>query len=525
MNTLTLSIRTHITAMVMAALMLVGMIAFAPQAQASSFGNAVSLMNKLEDQISSYRSKNFAATPQVRGESTSVAEMQALIAELMERVADLQARLEAVQGNGLANNNLEIGDPVWTTYALNVRSNPGGKIVGQAVVGDTGVVTAGPESNNGYTWWYVEYDSGLSGWSAVNWLRELPGSRAEDGDIGYDAYILRVDGTCDQVGNLCIELGLDNDIFTVDVNDIEANSINDGFAANFKFEMDITANAGDLHIHEDSFQVSASIGEKADYMYDEDVVSNVDIDTTADNDSNYYVVKKGTTEKFEIELFYDPVVETRYMATLYGFDFRLESSDLYTVDFFPDRPATEFIEISGLDYTDWLNQVEDEESEAEEVVYTDDYEVTQVDETLTAGELGHPGYMIFSPGESKRTLAFNEIAIIGGPNVLPWNQFKTLIFKANGDEFKRVYLNEKIDWEYVSTKHGEGYVASIGDDNDLDIAAAQKRVDVTLKPEDDATNKTWTIFFPEGGIVADESSRGLINLGDEDEVFTFKVAK
>ncbi|TSC86911.1 MAG: hypothetical protein G01um10148_16 [Parcubacteria group bacterium Gr01-1014_8] len=73
-----------------------------------------------------------------------------------------------------------IGDKVKATDTLNVREAPslGASIVGKALRGTTGVVTNGPQSADGYTWWQVKWDGsgflpGVTGWSAENYLQKI----------------------------------------------------------------------------------------------------------------------------------------------------------------------------------------------------------------------------------------------------------------------------------------------------------------------------------------------------------------
>ena len=61
---------------------------------------------------------------------------------------------------------------VESTADLNVRSGPSlDHSVGATVsAGTRGVVTAGPQSADGYQWWHVEWSDGNEGWSVVEYL-------------------------------------------------------------------------------------------------------------------------------------------------------------------------------------------------------------------------------------------------------------------------------------------------------------------------------------------------------------------
>jgi parallel beta-helix repeat protein len=67
-----------------------------------------------------------------------------------------------------------VGDQVRTTANLKVREGPG---LGHTIVsivpeGALGQILGGPVEADGYTWWDVDYDIGVRGWSAEDWLEE-----------------------------------------------------------------------------------------------------------------------------------------------------------------------------------------------------------------------------------------------------------------------------------------------------------------------------------------------------------------
>jgi hypothetical protein len=70
----------------------------------------------------------------------------------------------------------EAGDRVRTTANLHVREGPG---LGYALIdtmpeGTLGQIVDGPVEADGYVWWDVNYDTGIRGWSAENWLEKTP---------------------------------------------------------------------------------------------------------------------------------------------------------------------------------------------------------------------------------------------------------------------------------------------------------------------------------------------------------------
>ncbi len=68
-----------------------------------------------------------------------------------------------------------IGDRTQVTASLtNVRSTPGGTIIGEQSRGSLGTVIEGPVTVADYIWWKINYDIGVDGWSAGNLLGKAP---------------------------------------------------------------------------------------------------------------------------------------------------------------------------------------------------------------------------------------------------------------------------------------------------------------------------------------------------------------
>jgi hypothetical protein len=57
-----------------------------------------------------------------------------------------------------------IGSKVQTIGSANVRKTPGGATNGTQPAGAQGVVSAGPQTANGFPWWSVNFTTGPSGW-------------------------------------------------------------------------------------------------------------------------------------------------------------------------------------------------------------------------------------------------------------------------------------------------------------------------------------------------------------------------
>ena len=70
-----------------------------------------------------------------------------------------------------AQSGFQIGDHVRTKVQLKCRTSPLIPLVDDntiwlAPMQSTGVITGGPQSGSGYTWWKIKYDVGIEGWSA-----------------------------------------------------------------------------------------------------------------------------------------------------------------------------------------------------------------------------------------------------------------------------------------------------------------------------------------------------------------------
>ena len=74
------------------------------------------------------------------------------------------------------------GDRVKTSANLNARATPSikGDIVGEEPKGSLGTIVAGPTNAGGYTWWQIDYDNNISGWSADTYLVEVSTPPSEE---------------------------------------------------------------------------------------------------------------------------------------------------------------------------------------------------------------------------------------------------------------------------------------------------------------------------------------------------------
>ncbi len=81
--------------------------------------------------------------------------------------------------NGLlAQNKFNIGDKVQANANLNVRSSysTSASLVTTETAGSQGTVASGPQSGSSYTWWYVNWSNGYSGWSVQDGLDKVQAS-------------------------------------------------------------------------------------------------------------------------------------------------------------------------------------------------------------------------------------------------------------------------------------------------------------------------------------------------------------
>jgi hypothetical protein len=69
-----------------------------------------------------------------------------------------------------SSSKFSVGDRVKTTDVVNVRNSANGSVLGTQALGALGTVVSGGTNAGGYNWWNVNYDSGVDGWSAEDFL-------------------------------------------------------------------------------------------------------------------------------------------------------------------------------------------------------------------------------------------------------------------------------------------------------------------------------------------------------------------
>lgn len=97
----------------------------------------------------------------------------ALIAQLQVRLAEMQqTTVQSTSEGGFSEKDIQIGSRVQTTDNLRVRTAAQLSAPQIAVASPFtgGTVISGPLTSGGYTWWNVQYDNGVRGWSVQTWL-------------------------------------------------------------------------------------------------------------------------------------------------------------------------------------------------------------------------------------------------------------------------------------------------------------------------------------------------------------------
>jgi hypothetical protein len=119
---------------------------------------------------------SFGQPVQAQSTSSQQAQMEellALIAQLQARLAEMQqTTVQSTSEGGFSEKDIQIGSRVQTTDNLRVRSAAqlSASQIAVASPFTGGTVISGPLTSGGYTWWNVQYDNGVRGWSVQNWL-------------------------------------------------------------------------------------------------------------------------------------------------------------------------------------------------------------------------------------------------------------------------------------------------------------------------------------------------------------------
>ncbi len=81
------------------------------------------------------------------------------------------ARTDPIASLTVSSAKFQIGDKIQViSVSVNVRATPSlsGTILGSQLIGIQGTIIQGPTIADGYTWWSINYDTGVDGWSVEN---------------------------------------------------------------------------------------------------------------------------------------------------------------------------------------------------------------------------------------------------------------------------------------------------------------------------------------------------------------------
>lgn len=101
------------------------------------------------------------AVPPASAQSATMTDLQAQIAALMAQIA-------ALNSGGTTTPVFVASDKIITTSAVRVRAIGSifGQQLGRQAAGSVGIVTSGPITAGGHTWYRINFDTGVDGWVA-----------------------------------------------------------------------------------------------------------------------------------------------------------------------------------------------------------------------------------------------------------------------------------------------------------------------------------------------------------------------
>ncbi len=113
----------------------------------------------------------FATVPATSAQTAP--ELQVTVTELQAQLALLQAVV--ISPAATSTNPFRLGATITTTAVIRVRSGAGtnAPFIASQPAGVHGVIVEGPVALDGYNWFKIDYATGVDGWTAGPWLREL----------------------------------------------------------------------------------------------------------------------------------------------------------------------------------------------------------------------------------------------------------------------------------------------------------------------------------------------------------------
>ena len=117
------------------------------------------------------------STAVAQEETPDLQQMWGQIQELLTLIESLQAQVQALQTkqsvteSSSSDTELRLhAHVVVSDGPLRVRAEAAGTVTGRQSTGSTGKIMGGPKMADGYTWWYVDFANGATGYVAAPYL-------------------------------------------------------------------------------------------------------------------------------------------------------------------------------------------------------------------------------------------------------------------------------------------------------------------------------------------------------------------
>lgn len=122
--------------------------------------------------------QQLASAQAERDAETQANEM--ILKDAQAQMEAMRKQMEAMQTEEAAPGGLAVGASAWVTreggLPLRLRAGPGlqASVLGQLPPGTRMTLLAGPQQEDGYSWWNIRVEDGREGWVAGNDLRTQP---------------------------------------------------------------------------------------------------------------------------------------------------------------------------------------------------------------------------------------------------------------------------------------------------------------------------------------------------------------
>lgn len=279
----------------------------------------------------------FSYAVPVRAQTTSsdpqlVAMMQQ-IQQLMQILAALQARIAVIHGSGsqnsvesgFSNYGFSVNDRVQTTDTLKVRSwaEPGAGLVGVQNPFAGGKITGGPQVAGGYTWWQVNYDNGMLGWSAQNWLRKVistppptPTPTPDDSDDAEEADE-QEEEEAEEVedGEVVVDVYVEDTEETL----VITNDVTNEQYGEFEIEFEVTAAGDDIYVYRYQSAKDGSLLPEIEDGQGNTVNTGTlsfTLESNARKSGSFFKIADGDTETIKLVAEFSPNIDGTYKLVL-----------------------------------------------------------------------------------------------------------------------------------------------------------------------------------------------------------------